>query len=66
MNDTLLNIVVVAGSVIACMFIVAVTAAFIIKRVQEKKHYNSISAGGSDRSEFSERLAEKYRNERLK
>lgn len=66
MNETLLNIIIVSGAVIAFMFIIAVVAAVLIKRAQSKKHYNSLPSGGADRSEYSERLAEKYRNERLK
>ena len=66
MNEALLNILIVSGAVIAVMFIVAVAAAFFIKRAQSKKQYNSLPSGGADRSEYSERLAEKYRTERLK
>lgn len=66
MNDALLNIIIVSGAVIVFMFIVAMTAAFLIKRKQSKTKYNSLPTAGADRSEFSERLAEKYRNERLK
>jgi hypothetical protein len=66
MNEALLHIIIVSGAVIVCMFIIAMVAALFIKRAQSKKQYNSLPSGGADRSEFSERLAEKYRNERLK
>lgn len=66
MNDALLNIIIVSAAVIVFMFIVAMIAAFLIKRKQVKTKYNSLPSTGADRSEFSERLAEKYRNERLK
>lgn len=66
MNDAVLQIIIVLGAVIVFMFIAAIVASLLIKRAQSKKQYNSLPSGGADRSEYSERLAEKYRNERLK
>lgn len=66
MNDALLHMIIVSGAVIVFMFLVALVATFFIKRSQAKNKYSSLPSAGADRSEFSERLAEKYRNERLK
>lgn len=66
MNDAVLQIIIIIGAFFVSMFVAALVASLLIKRSQSKKQYNSLPSGGADRSEYSERLAEKYRNERLK
>lgn len=55
---------VIMGCIVFCI-LAGLGLMFFLKKRKEKQKKFSLPIAGSDRSDYAERLAEKFRNERL-